>query len=81
MKARVKELGLERVRVNQAGCLDRCEAGPCIVVYPEGVWYRIRSREEAERVIQEHLIAGLRAVDLLLDRELVMPSDASTIAD
>src|SRR6267378_2747559 len=41
-KKRVKELGLAgpgKVRVNQAGCLDRCEEGPCVVVYPEAVWY------------------------------------------
>ncbi|MCS6921520.1 MAG: (2Fe-2S) ferredoxin domain-containing protein [Elioraea sp.] len=81
MKARVKELGLRKVRVNQAGCLDRCEAGPCIVIYPEGVWYRIRSREDAERVIQEHLVSGRRAVDLMLDRELAMSCEASGDAD
>jgi len=41
-KQRVKELGLAgegKQRVNMAGCLDRCEEGPCIVVYPEAVWY------------------------------------------
>lgn len=81
MKARVKELGLRKVRVNQAGCLDRCEAGPCIVIYPEGVWYRIRSREEAERVIQEHLVSGRRAVDLMLVGEVVLSSKASGDAD
>lgn len=81
MKARIKELGLKKVRVNQAGCLDRCEAGPCIVIYPEGVWYRIGTREDAERVIQEHLVSGRRAVDLMLDREPVMSSDASGDAD
>ena len=37
MKARAKELGLLRVRINTSGCLDRCERGPCIVVYPEGI--------------------------------------------
>ena len=41
-KQRVKQLGLDgagKMRVNQAGCLDRCEEGPCVVVYPEAVWY------------------------------------------
>src|SRR5688572_6670429 len=40
-KSRVKELKLSgpgKVRVNMAGCLDRCDEGPVIVVYPEGVW-------------------------------------------
>ncbi len=46
-KQRVKKLGLAgtgRVRVNMAGCLDRCEEGPVIVVYPEEVWYRYENR-------------------------------------
>ena len=77
MKARVKELGLRGVRVNQAGCLDRCELGPCLVVYPEGVWYRITSRDEAERVIQQHLLGGQRVVDLMLDRDQIPAPDAN----
>ncbi|MCS6854106.1 MAG: (2Fe-2S) ferredoxin domain-containing protein [Elioraea sp.] len=67
MKARVKELGLAGIRVNQAGCLDRCELGPCVVVYPEGVWYCVSTTEEAEQVIQVHLIGAGRPVDLMLD--------------
>ena len=43
MKARAKEIGFKNVRVNTAMCLDRCELGPCLVIYPEGVWYRIES--------------------------------------
>ena len=39
MKARAKELGLKRVRINTAGCLERCELGPSMVIYPEQVWY------------------------------------------
>src|SRR6185437_15230089 len=42
MKVRAKELGLADVRVNAAGCLDRCELGPTMVIYPEGVWYTYR---------------------------------------
>jgi (2Fe-2S) ferredoxin len=60
-KARVKALGLagpERVRVNNAGCLDRCEEGPVAVVYPEGVWYTYVDREDIEEILQEHLRGG-----------------------
>ena len=39
MKGRAKDLGLKNVRINSAGCLDRCELGPTVVIYPEGVWY------------------------------------------
>ncbi len=66
MKARVKELGLERVRVNLAGCLDRCELGPCVVIYPEGVWYRIETPADVDAVLERHLAAGGRATELLL---------------
>ena len=68
MKARVKEMGLPRMRVNGAACLDRCELGPCMVVYPDGIWYRIGSREDVERVIAAHLVAGGRVRDLMLDK-------------
>ena len=39
MKQRAKEMGLPSTRINSAGCLDRCEFGPVMVIYPEGVWY------------------------------------------
>lgn len=55
MKARAKEMGLSRVRINSAGCLDRCEEGPCVVIYPEGVWYKIDSKSAVDEVLQKHL--------------------------
>src|SRR5437660_1445540 len=60
-KKRVKERGLAgpgKLRVNQAGCLDRCEEGPCIVVYPEGVWYSYVDEQDIDEIIEEHLIHG-----------------------
>jgi (2Fe-2S) ferredoxin len=66
MKVRVKEAGIPHARVNLAGCLDRCEQGPCMVIYPAGIWYRVTSREDVDRVIEEHLVQGDRAADLLL---------------
>ena len=66
MKVRVKELGLKRVRINTAGCLDRCELGPCLVIYPEGVWYRIDSTADVDRVLAAHLVEGGRAAELML---------------
>jgi len=67
MKARVKELGLEGVRVNNAGCLDRCELGPAFVIYPEGVWYSPKTVEDAEEIIQTHLLGGERVARLALE--------------
>ncbi len=60
-KQRVKALGLDGkggVRVNSAGCLDRCEEGPVIVVYPQGVWYTYVDREDVDEIIEEHLVKG-----------------------
>jgi (2Fe-2S) ferredoxin len=69
MKARAKELGLKNVRINSAGCLDRCELGPTMVIYPEGVWYRCETREDVDRVLEEHMRDGGRAAGLMLRPE------------
>lgn len=50
--------GIGRARVNQAGCLDRCEQGPVMVVYPEGVWYRYGSEADVDEIVAEHLLKG-----------------------
>jgi (2Fe-2S) ferredoxin len=60
-KSRIKELGLAgkgQVRINMAGCLDRCEEGPVLVVYPEEVWYTYVDREDIDEIISEHLQNG-----------------------
>jgi (2Fe-2S) ferredoxin len=66
-KARIKELGLSgrgKVRINNAGCLDRCEEGPVVVIYPEGTWYTYVDREDIDEIIDQHLLHG-RTVDRL----------------
>lgn len=58
-KARVKELGLSgegKVRVNAAGCLDRCQLGPVMVIYPEEIWYTYRSEQDVDEIIEQHFI-------------------------
>mgnify|MGYP003557388203 FL=1 len=63
----VKALGLNgegKIRVNNAGCLDRCELGPCMVVYPETVWYRYTDKEDIDEIVSEHLQQG-RVVERL----------------
>jgi (2Fe-2S) ferredoxin len=60
-KQRVKELGIAgkgQVRVNQAGCLDRCEEGPVLVIYPEEVWYTYVDQEDVDEIIDQHLLRG-----------------------
>lgn len=46
------------VRINKSGCLDQCEHGPTVVVYPEAVWYGNVLPSDAEEIVREHLIAG-----------------------
>ncbi len=60
-KQKVKALGLSGpggVRVNNAGCMDRCELGPVIVIYPEGTWYTYIDQDDIDEIIDEHLING-----------------------
>ena len=60
-KGRIKALGQSgagRVRINMAGCLDRCEEGPVIVVYPEEVWYTYVDQADIDEIISEHLVNG-----------------------
>ena len=54
-----REAGLAgRVRINKSGCLDQCEHGPTVVVYPEAVWYGSVRPEDAEEIVREHLLGG-----------------------
>jgi (2Fe-2S) ferredoxin len=66
-KDRVKALKLSgkgKVRINSAGCLDRCDEGPVLVVYPEAVWYTYVDRDDVDEIIDEHLVHG-RVVERL----------------
>lgn len=60
-KARVKALGLHgegKIRINQSGCLDRCEDGPAVVIYPEGTWYTYIDEDDIDEIIESHLLKG-----------------------
>lgn len=70
MKARAKEMGLKRTRINSSGCLDRCELGPSVVIYPEGVWYRCRTKEDVDQVLETHIRDGGRVEHLLMTPEM-----------
>ncbi len=65
-KEALEKRGLKgRMRANKAGCLDQCEIGPTVVVYPEGVWYGlVRTAEDVDEIVEQHLIGG-RVVDRL----------------
>ena len=60
-KSQVKAAGLSgpgQVRVNKAGCLDRCAAGPVAVVYPEAVWYSYLDASDIDEIVESHLKNG-----------------------
>jgi len=72
VKQRCKALGIHgagRVRINTAGCLDRCEQGPVIVIYPEETWYTYVDQSDLDEIIEEHLRHGRRVERLRIDRE------------
>jgi len=59
LKEAVKQLGLKRqVRINTAGCLDHCEHGVTIVVYPEAVWYGFVTPADVPEIVESHLLNG-----------------------
>ncbi|MBD3893827.1 (2Fe-2S) ferredoxin domain-containing protein [Hydrogenophaga sp.] len=72
-KSQAKALGLlgpGKVRVNRAGCLDRCAAGPVAVVYPQAVWYRYVDRSDIDEIVQSHLRDGVVVQRLLLPPDI-----------
>jgi len=72
LKSLVGEHGLKgRVRVNSAGCLDQCEHGPMLVVYPEGTWYGFVTLADLEEIVQSHLLLGQPVVRLRLSDECI----------
>lgn len=58
MKDKAKTLGIPGIRVNQSGCLDRCELGPVLVIYPEGVWYTYQSKADIDEILETHVQQG-----------------------
>lgn len=69
MKKQTKKLGKDqKIRINTAGCLDRCEQGPVMVIYPEGVWYSYHSKEDIDEIIASHMMNGTKVHRLLIDK-------------
>ena len=56
------------VRVNQAGCLDACEFGPSVVVYPEEIWYGGVSVEDVKEIVDSHIIGGQPVERLMIPK-------------
>lgn len=70
MKTKVKQLKLNgegKVRINRAGCFDRCSEGPLMVVYPEAIWYTFVDNEDIDEIIESHLQNGKVVQRLVVD--------------
>lgn len=70
LRDKLKEHGLSDARANSAGCLDQCENGPVLVVYPEAIWYRAATTQDIDRIISEHLLGGNIVTDLQLTKRV-----------
>lgn len=60
-KRRLKALDMNghgKIRINKAGCLDRCEEGPVMVIYPQGTWYTYVDQHDVDEIIDSHLLGG-----------------------
>ena len=80
LKKKAKMAGLLKgVRINNAGCLDRCELGPSVLIYPEGIWYSCATREDIDEVLQKHLVEGGRVERLMLQTTDKLPADRKKV--
>jgi (2Fe-2S) ferredoxin len=73
MREKAKQMGIESIRCNAAGCLDRCEFGPNMVIYPEGVWYRYENTADIDEILETHVKNGGRVQRLMLQPEDLPP--------
>ena len=73
MKTRVKELGIPFQRVNTAGCMERCELGPTMVIYPEGTWYTFENEADIDEILMRHVKKGEKVERLLLENDQRFP--------
>ncbi|MEO5363492.1 MAG: hypothetical protein H7838_07700 [Magnetococcus sp. DMHC-8] len=74
LKTRARQLpNAGRIRINTSGCLDRCELGPVLVVYPQGIWYHYRTQSDLDEILERHIIGGEPVQRLLLTNDAVIP--------
>jgi (2Fe-2S) ferredoxin len=70
-KTKLAQRGLKMVRANKSGCLDQCELGPTVVVYPEAVWYGSVKPEDVDEIIESHIVGG-RPVERLIIPDAIL---------
>jgi (2Fe-2S) ferredoxin len=70
-KTKLAQRGIKNVRANKSGCLDQCELGPTVVVYPEAVWYGSVKPEDVAEIIESHIVNG-RPVERLIIPDAIL---------
>ena len=58
--------GPGKIRVSQSGCLGRCSEGPCLVVYPEAVWYTYHTHSDIDETIDSQVLKNIQVKRLIL---------------
>ena len=72
LKAAVKKRNLgPLVRVNSAGCLDQCECGPTLVIYPQGIWYGNVQLDDIPRIVDETICGGQIIEELMISDQML----------
>lgn len=72
LKAELKRRNLTPlVRANQAGCLDQCEDGPVLVIYPQAIWYGNVRLEDVPRIVEQTIVQGIILEDLRIPDEVL----------
>lgn len=69
-KHKIKDMGLKGpggVRVSSSGCMGRCELGPILVIYPDGIWYTYDTFSDIDEIIDETIVNGRIVNRLLID--------------
>ena len=82
-KAKLSERGIpnSRVRANKAGCLDQCEIGPTVVVYPEAVWYGHVTPADVDEIIDSHIVGGQPVQRLIIPDSVLNNTQQEDNAD
>ena len=55
MKEQIKAFGIKGIRVNSSGCLNRCKKGPLMVIYPEGIWFKVTNKKDIDLIIEKYI--------------------------
>lgn len=66
MKTVSKELGIKNIRVNKSGCLDQCEKGVAMVIYPQNIWYSVKTTEDIDKIVKSHFLKSEIVSELLI---------------